>query len=170
MTVWSAGCSTGEEPYTLAIVLGEFAEKTPGFRYRILGTDISGRVLEKAKLGVYDLDRAAPIPFDLKRKYLLRGRDKKQGVVRIVPGLRALVQFRSLNFLDREYGIHEPIDIIFCRNVIIYFDKATQERIINRFCHHLAPGGYLFLGHSETLFGLDVPLVQEAPTIYRFPG
>lgn len=168
LTVWSAGCSTGEEPYTLAMLLSDYAEKHEGGHdYLILATDISTRVLEKAKLGVYDQSSVAPVPHEMKKKYLLKSRNREKHVVRIAPELRAKVKFRRLNFLEGDFGMREPMDIIFCRNVIIYFDRATQERLLNRFYRHLAPGGYVFLGHSETLNGLDVPLRQAAPTIYR---
>lgn len=171
LAIWSAGCSTGEEPYTLSIVLSEFAERYPGlgFRFFVLATDISSRVLEVAKRGVYDEEKVLPIPLEMRKKYLLRGRDKNKGVVRIVPELRRLVRFRRLNFMEGDFGMREPLDIIFCRNVIIYFDKETQGRLLNRFCRHLIPGGYIFVGHSESLSGLELPLVQVAPTIYRKP-
>ncbi len=169
LSVWSAGCSTGEEPYTLAMVLSDFADTRPGFRFSILATDISTKVLEKAALGIYDEERADPVPSVMKRKYLLKSRDRSKGLVRVGPALRALVDFRRLNLMDEEFGLREPLDVIFCRNVIIYFDKATQEGLVNRFARHLAPGGYLFLGHSETLCGMDAPLVQMAPTVYRRP-
>jgi len=169
MTVWSAGCSTGEEPYTLAMVLCAFAETRPGFRFSILATDISTRVLEKAALGIYDEERVEPVPPAMKQKYLLKSKDRSKGLVRVAPVLRSLVNFRRLNLMDEDFGIREPMHVIFCRNVIIYFDKATQERLVSRFAQRLAPGGYLFLGHSETLCGMDVPLVQMAPTVYRKP-
>jgi len=169
LMIWSAGCSTGEEPYTLAMVLSEFAQRCPGFklRYTILATDISTRVLEKAKSGIYEHEKVVPVPADQKRKYLLRGKDKKKGMVRISPEVRSAVRFRRLNFLEGSFGMREPMDIIFCRNVIIYFDRATQETLLNRFCEHLTSGGYVFLGHSETIHGLNVPLTQVAPTVYR---
>ena len=169
LTVWSAGCSTGEEPYTLAMVLSAFAESRPGLRFSIVATDISTRVLEKAALGIYDEDRVEPVPPAMKRKYLLRSKDRSRGLVRVAPGVRSLVDFRRLNLMDGDFGLRESMDLIFCRNVIIYFDKPTQEGLVNRFTRHLAPGGYLFLGHSETLCGMDVPLVQMAPTVYRKP-
>ena len=162
VAVWSAGCSSGEEPYTLAMVLKEF-----GCDFTILATDISTRVLDKAKLGVYDEERIDPIPPGLKRKYLLASKDRIKRLYRVAPELRAHVRFRRLNFMDGDFGFREPLDVIFCRNVIIYFDKPTQERLLRKFCKCLAPDGYLFMGHSETLFGMDVPLVQAAPTIYR---
>jgi chemotaxis protein methyltransferase CheR len=169
LMIWSAGCSTGEEPYTLAMVMNEFAERCPGFRFRfmILATDISTRVLEKAKKAVYEHDRIAPVPPEQKKKYLLKSRDRHKGLVRIAPELRKSVKFRRLNFLEGSFGMRESMDIIFCRNVIIYFDRPTQETLLNRFHDHLSPGGYVFLGHSETLHGLNVPLVQVAPTVYR---
>jgi len=164
--IWSAGCSTGEEPYTLTMVLSEFMEACPGFRVSILATDISTAVLEKAKNAIYTEDRVDTIPLQMKRKYLLRSRDRSRGLVRVVPRLRTMVQFRRLNFME-DFGIQEQMDVIFCRNVIIYFDKATQDRLLNRFCRQLVPGGYLFLGHSETLSGLNVPLTPVASTVYR---
>ena len=165
--VWSAGCSTGEEPYTLAMILNEFAEKLPGFDYQILATDLSTRVLEKAKQGVYDEEKVEPVPKLLQKKYILRSKDRSSGLVRIVPELREKVRFRRLNFMDNDFGIHEPYDIIFCRNVVIYFDRPTQERLLNKFYTHLTKDGFIFMGHSETLNGLDVPLVMVHPTVYK---
>ena len=166
LKVWSAGCSTGEEPYTLAMVLSEFGDAHHGFRSSILASDISTVVLSKSRNAIYAEDRVDPIPLHLKKKYLLKSRDKNKGLVRIVPQLRSMVQFRRLNFME-EFTLPEQMDIIFCRNVIIYFDKATQERLLNRFWKQLVPGGYLFLGHSETLNGLNVPLTPVASTVYR---
>jgi chemotaxis protein methyltransferase CheR len=168
-TIWSAGCSTGEEPYTLAMVLSEFALQQHGFYFSILATDISTRVLEKAGLGIYREDAVAPLPNTLKMKYILKSRNKNKNLVRVVPGLRSLVKFRRLNFMDSDFGIKELVDIIFCRNVIIYFDRPTQEKLLNRFCRQLIPGGYLFMGHSETLNGLGVPMVSAGPMVYRKP-
>lgn len=167
LRVWSAGCSTGEEPYTLAMVLQEFAEGSPGLDYRILATDISTRVLEKAHQAIYPEERAHPVPQHLKRKYFLRSRDLSAGLVRITPALREKVRFRHLNFMADDFGLREEQDIIFCRNVIIYFDRPTQERLLRRLCRHMSPGGHLFMGHSETLSGLDVPLTAVYPTVYR---
>jgi len=166
LTIWSAGCSSGEEPYTLAMVLSEFASQRR-FSFLILATDISKSMLEKAARAIYDAERIAPVPVDLQKKYLLRGKDRTQQRFRVVPELRQLVKFRILNFMDSDFGFREPIDIIFCRNVIIYFDKKTQEELLRKFCNSLTSRGYIFMGHSETLFGMDLPLVQVAPTIYR---
>ncbi len=169
LAVWSAGCSTGEEPYTLAMVLNEFRERRPAFHFLVLATDISTKVLDRAIRGIYKQEKAETVPAELKKKYLLRSRDRGQGLVRIVPELRSQVRFRRLNFMDEDFGMREPMDIIFCRNVIIYFDRPTQEKLVNRLYNHLIPGGYLFMGHSETLSGLCVPLVSVGPMVYRKP-
>jgi chemotaxis protein methyltransferase CheR len=169
LVLWSAGCSTGEEPYTLAMVLSEFTERLGRFHFTILASDLSTKVLEKAQEGVYRDDRIGPIPQELRRKYLLRSKDRTRRLVRVVPDLRALVRFRRINFMEGDFGMREPMDIIFCRNVIIYFDRPTQEKLLNRLGRHLVPGGYLFMGHSETLNGLNVPFFPVAPTVYRKP-
>lgn len=169
LRLWSAGCSSGEEPYTIAMVLNEFGRSNPslGFDYSILATDISTRVLEAARRGIYSEAQAAPIPGELKRRYLLRSRDSSRGVVRIAPELRAKTRFKRLNFMDSEFGFSEPLDIIFCRNVVIYFDKPTQEALFNKFCDCLGSGGYLFIGHSETLNGFELPLEKVSTSVYR---
>jgi chemotaxis protein methyltransferase CheR len=166
LIVWSAASSTGEEPYTLAMVLSEFAASRV-LKWQILATDISTVVLDRARRAIYTNEAAAAIPNPLKYKYLLRSRDRAQGLVRIHPRLRHKVSFQRLNLLSHSYNIPHPIDIIFCRNVFIYFNRATQLQILLRFVESLRPGGFVFLGHSETINGLSVPLVQIAPTIYR---
>jgi chemotaxis protein methyltransferase CheR len=167
LRIWSAGCSTGKEPYTLAMVLKEYQTKLPDFRFDILGTDISTEVLEKSVQGIYAAVKAEPIPEALKKKYLLRAKDPENRTVRISPILRSLVRFRRLNFMDDDFGFREPFDIIFCRNVIIYFDRPTQERLLAKLVDNLVVGRYIFLGHSETLLGLNLPLKQMAPSVYR---
>jgi chemotaxis protein methyltransferase CheR len=165
--VWSAGCSSGEEPYTIAMVMSEYAQAHPGFRFHILASDISTAVLEKAEMGVYSTECVAPIPLAFKRKYLLRSRDSNSTRVRVVPELRKLVEFRRLNFMDADYMLAGKVDAIFCRNVLIYFDRATQESILRKLVHNLTPSGYLFVGHSETLHDMDLPVVPVAPALYR---
>jgi chemotaxis protein methyltransferase CheR len=167
LLIWSAGCSTGEEPYTLAIVLSEYAVTHPGFRFRILATDISTRVLEKAHRAVFSMEVVRPVPDHLRRKYFLRGRDPSSEQVRVVPELRKLVEFRRLNFKDADYGMTEKADIIFCRNVIIYFDRPTQESILQKLSKHLVPEGYVFMGHAEALHDMNIPLEPVAPATYR---
>jgi len=166
LTVWSAASSTGEEPYTLAIVLSEL-EESQGVPWHVVATDISTAVLARARRAIYSETSTATIPQHLKYKYLLRSRDRTQGLVRIVPRLRQKVTFQRLNLLDPRYDLPRPIDVIFCRNVFIYFNRPTQSQILLRFVDALRPGGFVFLGHSETINGLSVPLVQIAPTIYR---
>jgi chemotaxis protein methyltransferase CheR len=165
--IWSAACSSGEEPYTLAMILDEFSHKAEGFYYAVLGTDISTRMLDKARAGIYDEERIQPVPFKLGNKYLMRSKNRENKQVRIVPELRAQVKYRRLNFMAGDFGMREQMDVIFCRNVLIYFDRPTQEKVINRLCKHLVPGGYLFTGHSETISGMNVPLVNVSNTVSR---
>ena len=167
LRIWSAGCSTGEEPYTLAMVLEEEKERYPEFSFDILATDISTRVLEVARRAVYPMERIEPVANQYRKKYLLRGQDKNNPQIRIARELRQQIRFGRLNFMDEDFNLPEMVDIIFCRNVIIYFDKQTQEKLMNKFCRYLNTGGFLFLGHSESLHGYNTPLVQVAPTIYR---
>ncbi len=168
LMLWSAGCASGEEPYTLAMVLNEFAEKHHGFDFSVLATDVSTRVLETAKRAIYEQDRTTTIPTGLKIKYLMRSKDREKRLIRIVPELRPLVGFRRLNLME-DFGMREPMDIIFCRNVIIYFNRITQEKLLKRICDHLRPGGYIFMGSSENLVGFDIPLEHVCSTIYRKP-
>jgi chemotaxis protein methyltransferase CheR len=165
--IWSAGCSTGEEPYTMAIVLSEYALTHPGFRFRILATDISNLVLAKAELGVYTNEVVAPVAPLLRQRYFMRSRDRGSNQVRVAPELRKLIEFRRLNFMDGDYGLSEKVDAIFCRNVIIYFDRPTQERILQKLSSYLLPGGFMFVGHAETLHDMKLPLEPVAPALYR---
>ena len=165
--VWSAGCSTGEEPYTLAMVLSEYARGHAGFGFSVLATDISTEVLEKAGRGIFRSDAVRPVPAQLRRRYLMRSRDPSVELVRAVPELRAKIAFRRLNFLDQDYRMSESPEIIFCRNVIIYFDRPTQVRLLERLTRQLAPGGYFFAGHSESLQNMGLPLATVGPAVYR---
>lgn len=167
LMIWSAGCSTGEEPYTIAMALVEHAGSAGRLNFAVLASDISTQVLDRAREAIYPEARVQPVPPHLRRKYFMRSKDRSRGLVRVVPELRSMVRFRRINFMEGDFGMREPMDIIFCRNVIIYFDRRTQERLLNRLGGHLIPGGYLFMGHSETLSGLDVPFVPAAPTVYR---
>ena len=166
LRVWSAGCSSGEEPYTLAMVLTEYAQNKPGFKFSILASDICTQILETAKTAVYPEDRAETIPLILKKKYMLRSKNREIALVRIGPQLRSAVSFRRINFMDDSFDVAEKMDIIFCRNVVIYFDKPTQQTLMRKFHNQLKPGGYLFIGHSETLSGLDVNFRPVASTVY----
>jgi chemotaxis protein methyltransferase CheR len=166
VNIWSAGCSSGEEPYTLAMVLSEFARLNSGFSFSILATDISTQVLRMAVRAVYPESKIGPIPQEYRKRYLLRSKDRTRGLVRIGPEARSHVRFRRLNFMEN-FSFDDQLDIIFCRNVVIYFDRQTQEKLFARFCRKLLPGGYLFIGHSESLAGMNLPLEPVAPTVYR---
>jgi chemotaxis protein methyltransferase CheR len=167
LRAWSAGCSTGEEAYTLAMVLEEYRERRHGFDYQILATDLSTRVLQAAARGVYRAERIEPVPAALRSRYILRSRDRSQGLVRIHPDLRAHVSFRRLNFRDQEYDVGGPFHVIFCRNVLIYFEKAFQRALLLRLIERLVPGGYLFLGHTESIHGMDLPVLPVGFSTYR---
>jgi chemotaxis protein methyltransferase CheR len=165
LKVWSAACSTGAETYTLAMVLADLAGRDR-FRFAILGTDICTTVLAAAERAVYDMDVVHPIPQGLQRRYLLRGRRADE--VRIVPELRRLVRFAHLNLMDGNYPVDRDVDIIFLRNVLIYFDKPTQMAVLRKLIGHLRPGGFLFLGHSESMVGTEMGLEEVGPAIFRY--
>ena len=167
--VWSAACSTGEEPFTLAMVLSEFAQTHPGFQYDILATDISNQVLERAREGIYEHDKIQPIPLQLRKKYLLKSKDPNKKIIKFVDEVKNCITFKRLNLMDSSFHINEHMDVIFCRNVMIYFDKANKEKLINRFYGQMVSGGYLFLGHSETLTGMKTAFSYAGATIYRKP-
>lgn len=167
LKVWSAGCSTGEEPYTLSIVLNEFAQNFSRYSFNILATDISTRVLEKASTGIYEEEKIEPISKHLVHKYFLKSKSKEKKLVRVIPQLRTSIKFQWLNFMQDDFGIRETFDLIFCRNVIIYFDKPTQEKLIEKLVYQLKPGGFFFLGHSESIFNTNLPLVQVAASTYK---
>lgn len=166
LAVWCAGCSTGEEPYTIAMYLAEAARTTP-FEYSIFATDISTKVLRTARHAVYGEALVHPVPPDWRKRHLLRHRDPAKPIVRIAPELRAHVRFARLNFMSEDFGVCEQFDAIFFRNVMIYFERPTQEQVVRRLCRHLRPGGYLFIGHSESLIGLSLPLKMAGSAVYR---
>ena len=170
LRAWSAGCSTGEEAYTLAMVLEEYRSQRHGFEYQILATDLSTRVLEAAARGVYRAERIDPVPGPLRSRYILRSRDRAEGLVRIHPDLRARVSFQRLNFRDREYDVGPPLHIVFCRNVLIYFDKEFQRELLLRLIARIAPGWYLFLGHTESIHGMGLPVIPVGFSTYRTAG
>ena len=169
LRVWSSACSTGEEPYTIAIVLAEYARSVEPriYRFNIEATDISSVVLETGRTAVYKEVAVEPVPEPLRRRYLLRARDREQGQVRIVPALREHVHFRELNLLNSGYGFDGDLDVVFCRNVMIYFDRPAQQRVLAKICGVLRVGGYLAMGHAESLSGMDLPLQQVTSTVYR---
>jgi chemotaxis protein methyltransferase CheR len=167
-TVWSSACSSGEEPYTLALVMSEFERQNPGFKFTIIATDLSTKVLDKARTGIYNENQISMIPQSLKKKYFLRSKDRTKSQVRVVSELRSGIAFQRLNLMDKEYPLRvESLDAIFCRNVIIYFDRPTQGALLERLCRYIKRGGYLFLGHSETVHGFDLPLIRMLSNIYQ---
>ncbi|WP_317898016.1 CheR family methyltransferase [Aurantibacillus circumpalustris] len=168
LKVWSSACSSGEEVYTIAMVISEYLENNKNFDYSVLGTDISSRILAKASNAIYGEDRVEGIPLNIKRKYLLRSKNRENPSVRLIPEIRKRASYQRLNLMDEQYSsVPRDFDIVFCRNVLIYFDRPTQESVINKLCRHLKPGGYFFLGHSESITGIDVPLKQIKPTIFK---
>nr|WP_295883949.1 protein-glutamate O-methyltransferase [uncultured Devosia sp.] len=168
LKIWSAASSTGAEAYTLAMVLADLVAQRQDFRFAILGTDISTAVLEQGVRAVYPAELIAPVPQGKQQRYLMHGRKPgPRPEVRIVPELRRLVRFERLNLMDQTYPFDRDVDVIFLRNVLIYFDKADQEKVILRLVSHLRPGGYLILGHSESMIGTAVTMRQVAPAVFQ---
>lgn len=168
LKIWSAACSTGAEAYTIAMVLQDLADAGQRLRFSILGTDISTEVLREARAAIYSRDFIAPVPAGMQQRYIMRSRNPREELIRIAPELRRTVHFERLNLMDESYPFDRDVDVIFCRNVLIYFDRETQQAVIDRLVSHLRPGGYLMLGHSESMAGSGVDgLRSVAPTIYQ---
>jgi len=164
---WSSACSTGAEPYTMAMVLAEFVEGRSDLSYSVLATDLSTDVLQTARRGIYAEDLVAPVPRDLQRKYVMVAKQQGRRDVRISPKLRSRVGFARMNLMDEKYPVGDTMHLIFCRNVLIYFDKQTQAGVLTRLCDCLAKGGYMFIGHSESITGFDLPLKQVSNTVFQ---
>jgi chemotaxis protein methyltransferase CheR len=165
--LWSAASSSGEEPFTLAIVLAEFFGLDAP--WQIEGTDISNRIVEQASQAIYSDDKLEPIPAELMRRHFQKGIGKFDGHSRVREALRARVNFRQLNLLQPRYPFAEPFDVIFCRNVMIYFDRQTQQQLVAQLASQLRSGGNLIVGHSESLNAIPHTLKQLQPTIYQKP-
>ena len=163
---WSAACSTGEEPYSLALTLLDSLDGA-GWDLRILASDIDTDVLAHAAEGIYPVEHVTPVPRAMLPRYFLRGTGPRDGFVRLKPSVRSLVTFRRINFLDDPWPIRTHFDAIFCRNVLIYFDRPTQQRILYRLVQQLTENGLLFLGHAESIHGLVGGLTPVAATVYR---
>ena len=166
--VWSAAAATGEEIYSIAICLLEQLGAAGYQKVHILGSDISTKALATADTGAYSADRLQGLSGDLVRRYFLRGRNSWEGWYKIRPEVRKLVALTRLNLID-EYSHPSSYSVIFCRNVLIYFDQPTQKRVVERMIRFLEPGGYLFTGHAESLGGLDHGLEYMQPAVYRRP-
>src|ERR1700677_2513170 len=168
LKIWSAACSTGAEAYTIAMVLQELSEQRRDFRFSILGTDISTDVLREAKAAIYQTAFIEPVPAAMRQRYVLVAKQAGRGVARIAPELRSLTRFERLNLMDPHYPVDQDVDVIFCRNVLIYFDKPTQQAVVERLASHLRPGGYLLLGHSESMAGGGVDGINQiVPTVFQ---
>jgi len=165
--IWSAAASTGAEAYTIAMVLAEFERDHPDLASVIFATDICTEVLRKAQFGVYPSEMLAPVPPDLNARYVMRAKDRTSDLVRIVPELRARVRFGRLNLMEQAYPLDRDMDVVFCRNILIYFDKPTQLNVLRGLCDHIRPGGYLILGHSESLSGFDLPVRAVKNMVFR---
>jgi chemotaxis protein methyltransferase CheR len=170
LRVWSAGCSTGEEPYSLAMFLLKHFPADQGWISEVLATDISTRVLEKARAAVFPIEKSKDIPSELLRAYMLKGRGEHKGVMKVSPELHRVVRFARVNLHADSYPILDSFDLIFCRNVLIYFDQESKEKVIAGILRHLAPTGLLVVGHSEHLGGISPNLKTVAPTIHALAG
>jgi chemotaxis protein methyltransferase CheR len=164
--LWSAGCSSGEEVYSISITLQEGLEHPEKWKIKILATDLSSKVLKKAMAGIYEQERIRNIPQPLVKKYFLKGDRQWRDYVKVKNRLRDPVEFKRFNLME-PFPFQEPFDCIFCRNVMIYFDKKTQETLVNRFYQCLGPGGVLFIGHSESLTGIPHSFKYVKPAIYK---
>ncbi|EOZ4669454.1 protein-glutamate O-methyltransferase CheR [Cronobacter sakazakii] len=163
--VWSAAASTGEEPYSIAITLADTLGTAPG-RWKVYGTDIDTEVLQKAQSGIYRQEELKTLSPQQMQRYFMRGTGPHQGLVRVRNELANQIEFASLNLLDKQYNVPGPFDAIFCRNVMIYFDKETQQEILKRFVPLLKPGGLLFAGHSENFSNLSREFSLRGQTVY----
>lgn len=167
LRLWSCAASTGAEAYSLAMTVAEFAAQARGFRFSVLATDICREVLDTGATAIYPEALIAPVPMALRTRYLMRSIDRAAALVRVVPELRRQVSFARLNLIETAYRLPYAVQIAFCRNVLIYFDKDVQSRVLARICDSIVPGGYLFVGHSETIAGFALPLKQVAPTVFE---
>jgi chemotaxis protein methyltransferase CheR len=163
---WSAACSTGEEPYSLAMTLLAHLPPSSGWTLEILASDLSTRALDQARAGLWSIDKAREIPERYLKAFMLRGTGPQEGVMKAGPEIRSLLRFQRVNLNQDRYPVAGPFDLVFCRNVLIYFDVASKARVVHRLLDQLAPCGYLFLGHAESLTGLTDRGRSVGPTVY----
>lgn len=164
--VWSAGCSSGEEPYSLAMILLSHFPFASGWKIELLATDLSTRVLERARKAIWPIERAKEIPDRYLKPFMLRGMRSQEGNIKAGPEIRSLIRFERLNLNDDVYPFQGPFDLLFCRNVLIYFDTQSKRRVIDRLLRCLSPAGYFFVGHAESLTGLGDRVRSVIPTVY----
>lgn len=169
LRAWSAGCSSGEEAYSLGMTLSEYWAGRPGWDWKILATDLDTNMLRAASRGLYRPEQAAKVPRNLLLKYFLRRRQSGGYAYEIKPSLRRMITFGKFNLIHAGYPHRTPLDFVFCRNVLIYFDGAQKQAIIDKLTDSLRPGGWLFLGHSESMLATNRRLVCVGPTVYRRP-
>ncbi len=167
LRIWSAACSTGEEPYSIAITLHESIAEIESYDVKMLASDISTKVLGAADRGVYESERLKPIPYNVMQRHFLIGSGNNKGRFKVKRHLRNMIVYRRINLMDENYPISTRFDVIFFRNAMIYFDKPTQTEVIDKLSRYLKDGGYMFLGHSETLQGTDCGLRYVRPNVYR---
>ncbi|HVP10958.1 MAG TPA: CheR family methyltransferase [Phycisphaerae bacterium] len=167
LRIWSAGCSSGEEPYSLGMVTHAILAAHPAMSLRILATDLSVQMLSRARLGLFEAHRVGTVPPEYKNRYLQKVKDGDQPYLQVVPELREAIKFSRFNLMNERFPFRHGFHVIFCRNVMIYFDRSTQETLVRKFADHLLSGGYLMIGHSESLNGLQHPLSYVEPTVYR---
>lgn len=166
LRIWSAGCSSGEEPYSLAMLLAKHLPADDGWDVRLLATDISNRVLDKARRGIYDVGRSTDIPNDLLRRFMLRGFNDCQSQMKVQNAIQQMVEFRYLNLSQAPYTVQGPYDLILCRNVLIYFDTRSKQKAVGNLVSQLAVDGLLFVGHAENLSNLSSQVRSVEPSIY----
>jgi chemotaxis protein methyltransferase CheR len=164
---WSAACSSGEEPYSIAIVLDDFFSRQPDYRGEVIASDISTRMLQRAQEAIYRIEQVKLPEVEWLKRYFLKGVGAFQGCCRVKNEVKKLVTFHHANLLQPGFPAAGPVEVIFCRNVMIYFDQKTQEELVELLTGELVPGGYLLLGHSENLIGLSHPLSTVSASIYR---
>ncbi len=167
LRLWSAGCSSGEEAYSIAMVLLDHFPPHNGWALEILATDLSTRALDKAHAGVWPIVKAQEIPEKYLKRYMLRGAGAQEGQMKAGAEIRSLIHFERLNLNDQRYPITGRFDAIFCRNVLIYFDAPSRTPVIDRLIDRLMPSGYLFIGHAESLSGTTERVCHVTPTVYR---
>jgi chemotaxis protein methyltransferase CheR len=167
LRIWSAACYTGREPYSIAIIVRERLVSLAAWEVRILASDIDTDVLERAERGIHEIDDLGDVPNAMRSRHFLRGSGESVGLVRVKPEIRRLVHFRRVNFVDSEWPIRGEFDAIFCRNVMICFDRETQYRLLARLASLLNPEGFLFVGHSENLHSFRELLAPVANSVYR---
>ena len=162
--IWSAGCSTGEEPYSIAIILKE--SMPPGWDAKVIATDLDSNVVNTGQMGVYKMDRLKGVSEERKKRWFLKGSGSQQGFVKVKPELQDIIEFGQLNLMN-DWPLKDSIDVIFCRNVVIYFDKPTQTKLFNRYADRLPDNGHLFIGHSESLYKVSDRFELLGQTIYK---